>query len=434
MLHILNLPVEIIICVFESLGDIDDALHFARCSTYLYHVFNPVGVRLAIFKSIIARASHHENDVELSQRANLYGQFSEDLYETMSLPIAENPTYRKSLASKFLSPLTCGDNIPAEIVWDVVCRWQGMRVLCNLYCNSAINKAYSTSTMPYPTSTTPYSRNQPQGSQREEAMAREPCLQPPSDPIHASVEEMSTIQRRLSYQRFYKALTIYWTSVEIFWLAKTRPVSSGAEAVRAFQTVKGRWTNNPTRCLSDKIDILEVTYFVGGFLGRKAFDLFSIPAWIEGLGEDVFEFYASTEDDTELDNWVFFVETAFQYLRPPHIIELLLWMWNSSTWNLNRPMFLQRLGMFDTSAIQEDEFLDEDSDRWYSHEWKVPLTYVEEDVENSVAAMQDDGEAVALWREYRENRWPLDARGRVFFEDPTPKEVLIQILYNQMRI
>ncbi|KAJ5975171.1 hypothetical protein N7481_008878 [Penicillium waksmanii] len=182
MHHILSFPVEIIIYVFESLDDIDDALHFARCCKYLYSAFNPMGVRLAIFRSVIARASHHEYDVELSQRTNLYGQFSEDFYETLSLPIAENPTYRKSLAYKFLSPLTCGDKIPAEIVWDVVCRWQRMRVLYNLYCNSAINEAYSTSTFP---KSRIGSRN---GFQRDVAMTREPALQPPSDRILASVE------------------------------------------------------------------------------------------------------------------------------------------------------------------------------------------------------------------------------------------------------
>jgi hypothetical protein len=52
---ILNLPPEIIVWVFKSLDDIDDALHFARCCKYVHCVFDPMSVRLEIFKSIIVR-------------------------------------------------------------------------------------------------------------------------------------------------------------------------------------------------------------------------------------------------------------------------------------------------------------------------------------------------------------------------------------------
>jgi hypothetical protein len=53
MQSILNLPVEILLFVFESLDDIDDSLHLARCCKYIYWVFNDEHNRLTIFRSIV---------------------------------------------------------------------------------------------------------------------------------------------------------------------------------------------------------------------------------------------------------------------------------------------------------------------------------------------------------------------------------------------
>jgi hypothetical protein len=51
--HILLLPVEILVDIYESASDIDDALRLARTCKYLNSVFDPLDVRLRIFRSII---------------------------------------------------------------------------------------------------------------------------------------------------------------------------------------------------------------------------------------------------------------------------------------------------------------------------------------------------------------------------------------------
>lgn len=119
--------------------------------------------------------------------------------------------------------------------------------------------------------------------------------------------------------------------------------------------------------------------------------------------------------------------TIFQYLRPPHIIELLLWMWNSSRWKFNRPGFLQRLGLIDTwEGIQED-----DSDWLHADNW-VPITIVENDIESSFTHIQDMATFASQWEEYRYKRWPLDARARVFFRDTSTEELFTQITGNKL--
>lgn len=293
-----------------------------------------------------------------------------------------------------------------------------MRVLYDLYCDSAINEAYSVSTFPYITDLSV--------SKTTEAMASEAALQLPSGPVSASVEEMSTKQSYQSYQRFYKAVTRHWISVELFWLVRTQSFPNAGEFDKAFDRACRVWDQNPTRPLSDKLDIIEVVDFVWGFLGRKAFHPSSVPAWLQDLGEDVLQEYLDG-NETEASNWGFFVRSTFQYLRPPNIIELLLWMWNSSRWIFNRPKFLQHLGLFDTwEGIQEDDSGMSHADNW------IPITIVENDIESSVTHMQDVATFATQWKEYRYSRWPLDARGRIFFRDPTTEERFMQMIGSQI--
>lgn len=342
----------------------------------------------------------------------MFGRFTCDFYE--SLPIPPNPTYRKSLASKFLDPLNSGDDIPAEVVWDIVCRWQGIRVLYDLYCDSVVNEAYLASTFPHITDVV----DMPDTT---EAMAAESALAYPSGFVCASFQEASQMERQRSYQRFYKAVTRHWISVETLWLVRTQPLPNAKEFDRAFERTWQTWSHNPTRPASDKIDIIEVVDFVWGFLGRKAFHISSLPDWLEGLGEDVFDEYMD-DNETEIANWGFFVRSIFQYLRPPHVIELLLWMWNPSRWNFDRPGFLRRLGLLDTwQGFQKD-----DSDISYADNW-VPITIMEEDIVSSLTHTQDAATLASRWEEYRYNRWPLDAKARVFFRGSTTEELFTRI-------
>lgn len=229
------------------------------------------------------------------------------------------------------------------------------------------------------------------------------------------------MERQRSYQRFYKAVTRHWISVETLWLVRTQPVPNAEEFDKAFERTRELWTHNPTRPASDKLDIIEVVDFVWGFLGRKAFHVSSLPEWLEGLGEDVFDEYIE-DTDTQIANWGYFVKTIFQYLRPPHIIELLLWMWNPSRWNFDRPGFLQRLGLLDTwEGIQEDNSDMVSADIW------VPITIVEDDMLTSFAHTQDAETFASQWEEYRYNRWQQDARARVFFQDSTREELFTRI-------
>jgi F-box-like len=59
MSRLQELPTELLLSVFQSLGDVDDALHLARSCSYLYRTFNDPRNRHSILKSIIVRCRTH---------------------------------------------------------------------------------------------------------------------------------------------------------------------------------------------------------------------------------------------------------------------------------------------------------------------------------------------------------------------------------------
>ncbi|KAJ5814962.1 hypothetical protein N7474_006739 [Penicillium riverlandense] len=207
MAPIQNLPVEILVYVYECLDDVDDVLHLARSCKYLNSVFNPLNTRLKIFSTIIQHAPQHAYDFELCDRVRLYGGFSEIFYS--KYPIREDPEGRKLFFSNNMDLGKLSRELPAESVWNVVCRWHAMRLLFNLYCDSSVQRSYSTSVYPNVAHT---------GLPGLGALAREETLQVPSRAYSLDFCALDAEQKKRSYHRFYKALTAHWVAVEALWL------------------------------------------------------------------------------------------------------------------------------------------------------------------------------------------------------------------------
>ena len=143
--------------MFNWLDDIDDVLYFARCCRLVHSVSEFPGFRLAVFRPIIGipmpiflhlanentfekytYSPQHEYDVVPSKNIVFYGAHSQVFYETKHVPEDRRSGRGTHLASRLLSAVDSHTEIPAEIIWDVVCRWQGMRPLFDLYCDSSI--------------------------------------------------------------------------------------------------------------------------------------------------------------------------------------------------------------------------------------------------------------------------------------------------------
>jgi hypothetical protein len=191
---------------------------------------------------------------------------------------------------------------------------------------------------------------------------------------------------------------------------------------KSFDLVWTKWTDNPHRPLEEKVDLVEVVDFVWGFLGRKCFPVSSVPVWLEGEREETLQDYLN-ESGTVASNWFFFVQRVIQYLRPPHVIELLLSTWElHGDHNFDRAAYLQHLGFTDVF-----EGIIESEDRWMRADTWFPITAVETDVENGLYYMEDGSSLMAKWERYRRVTWPSDARSKVLFRNESAQELVKRI-------
>lgn len=252
-----------------------------------------------------------------------------------------------------------------------------------------------------------------------QAMGREEALLPPSRSCSLDFYALDAEQKQRSYQRFYKALTAHWVAFEALWLARVQDYGTAEEWDKAYDLVGSLWTDNPARPLKEKVDIVEVVDFVWGFLGRKPFHVSSVPSWIAGENEDLFW----DKNDTEASNWLHFIREISELLRPPNIIELLLWMWAPhSHWQIGPSRFLRRLGLFDSPYGIADF-----STLWSDIDTCFPLSCVERDVMLGLRSAKGLEDLETKWRYYRLKMWPSHARAKILFRDEPIERSLADI-------
>lgn len=291
-----------------------------------------------------------------------------------------------------------------DFTWWIVCRWQGLRTLENLYLDPSTHTSFCCST--FPCFQESY-RSLSEAYDIYDSLAAEGPLAPPfSSAVHGETfgPPTSSFGFRQT-QRFYQALTAHWFSTEALCLARVSVYPTTSERLKTFDQIESIWLGNPERTLSESLDVLETYDFVWGFLGRKIFaDAEDFPSWIQG--EHGSEFFLEGRDPHN-EKWENFVKYIIQYLRPPNIIELLLWGW-SQPCSLNRPQYLRRLGFFDSHAgtvLVEDDTPSPDS--------HFPLGLLEHSTYQRLQELDRTFDLDDVWQRYREKPWTRDARGKV---------------------
>lgn len=120
----------------------------------------------------------------------------------------------------------------------------------------------------------------------------------------------------------------------------------------------------------------------------------------------------------------FFVRDVAQFLRPPHVIELLLLtIWRTeSTGIINGPDYLNELGFYQMGTVQHvDEII--------QMETFFPLTAFEEDIVNGLTGsellLDSSREFCELrWDQYRCERWVFESRAKIFSVKKRPRGCL----------
>lgn len=285
------------------------------------------------------------------------------------------------------------------MIWEIVCRWHFMKILFDLYCDPLIRDPYIRSA----------TLNESQ--EVEKILMSEDHIPNPSTSC-LMVNQIDTTQYKNAYQRFYQALTAHWVATETLCIVRGANYETSNECLECFAYAWALRIDNPGRALAEKMDVLEVVDFVWGYLGRKVFqEENAISDWIDDP-----EYLEPLYEDSPEPPWLYFLLQITQYLRPPHIIELLLlltWVEPQACGIRSKSSYLSQLGF--PPDVSKVFFGGAGSPETF-----IPVHVVDEDVVNSLTKRWSSGSQVNAqdaWEKYREGRWNSDAKGRLLFDE-----------------
>ncbi|GCB20429.1 hypothetical protein AAWM_03314 [Aspergillus awamori] len=397
-MSIQNLPLELVILVYQSLINLDDCLSFSRTCKWLHGVLQ--SYQIDIFKSVITNAKHHEYDIELG--------LLQDVFE------------RHSMEEAFLEPEITYDEIGepkisqlnTARVFEIVVRWHAMKVLYKIYMNPSVRSHYKqVKTMIHPDMDTKLHE-----CATEEAM---PALTDSNQCVLCPERSYK------EYPRFYLALTSHWVLIERIWLAKMTHYKRSSSCNKRYVQLWDQWTDNQDRTLREKIELVEVVDFIWGYLGRNIFkgQFAQLSDWIPEA--DLAEF---TRSETPESAWASFIARVTQELRPPHIIELLILItWNSEmVWEIDRPDYLRQLGfLVEPQSVEE-------MDEAITPNTQFSLYELDTDVIYGLVDMVGSEDSYELcqkqWYAYKDTQWKNNMQGRILAYELTSQQLFELIM------
>jgi len=427
----LDIPVEVMIMIFCDLQDFDDVYHLSRCCRELHSILHTGATYLTVMRSIMVRNTHsqsrlclmclqrcsdvYKNDLKLCKIIETNQAFSE-IYKSQ----AERPQEIGIKGQEFYDAVEVRpEDLTDERVYTIICRWQGLRVLQDLYLDTTIGARYSDSTFPYvgeldPAETTLLTEDSVRISHVQN--------------IAQDLPNKSFNARQT--QRFYKALTSYWLAMESHWLLCRSIHDTWEELWKLRDSVDNIWSGNPQRDVLESLELIEVYDFVYGFLLRMTFP--NVETTLPWLGENGSNYFEN--GDLNSENWAHFVQNCRLFLQPAHIIELLAMACASTEekWLLDKPEYLQSRGAFETlrGTALTDHPDGTTLDFWLDIRW------LEDDACSRVqanGAMEDANRLNVLWRQFRD-AWKLEARRRLFWWADSSDEIVARILKQETEV
>lgn len=320
-----------------------------------------------------------------------------------------------------------------------------MKTLFKLYCDSNIRPAYLRSI---------FWQTAPEVQTRrwQKAVAYELELPTPSGKECRAIRSMPIADKMGAYARFYRAVCSHWLCVNITWAAGISQHVDLKACEDAFGNIKLLWCDDLERPLLEKIEAIEATDFVWGFLARKRFEIYldseNCPGWLDYNNFIEEPILFNRQDMLEYGR---LVRLATFYLSPPHILELLHDKWRPDverayTWNsrigeyrlvtsgLDGRSYLRKLGLWDEKfgvyegADGQAPIPHFSTDLFNMIEWwgLYRLTDVWSSTQPNTCGNRDLL-SISKWRKYRLSRWIDDLRGQPILYPETEEQLLERI-------
>jgi hypothetical protein len=133
------LPTELLEQVFHYLDTIEDVHHFARACKASYHVTRRDSTYVQIMRSVIHRSPAHRHDIQLSRLLKMHSDIVERGRPIQATNVGSNSA-QQTHADDWEDRLLCAIvnessiyEIDDEGVLDILTRWQGLRVLQDMW-------------------------------------------------------------------------------------------------------------------------------------------------------------------------------------------------------------------------------------------------------------------------------------------------------------
>jgi hypothetical protein len=228
MANLSDLPAELLEMVLRFLGSIDDVHSLGRTCRKTYDVIRRPTRYVEIMRSVIEQAPQHRYDLQLCKMLCVHQAVVEHVQQHGTLLPATQPDsfgYTFNSWENSLSLATTptayyercsSEHLPDETVYDILARYQGLRVLEDLWLYRQLNASDYFSSDESPDASAlalahgyqvPVSRSE---LHREEELPARRCVTPET----IAYKMLNADQRA----RFYSAVIYVWLMNEIRWI------------------------------------------------------------------------------------------------------------------------------------------------------------------------------------------------------------------------
>lgn len=329
MTPLTGLPPELIELIFHGLGSIDDVHHFGRVCRKTYDVLQNRSAYVEIMRSIILQSSIHRFDVQLCRMLDLHNQLVkhfQDGHDPIT-PSSITPTVMgtgnaimNQWETQLYEAITDGhylrddqrlrDELSKARVYDILARWQGLRVLQDLWVSRQLREAdYLPGSCNFDADI--FTATYEQLQKRDEEFA---CNH------HEDYNSFNADQTA----RFYSAITGLWLLNEIRWVfAQFKyPHHNFYVPLRILDVCKGHLASQAQTPLLDQLDL----YSVYTFLYQHLLPLNMMPFSDQNSCELPLTYPSNLQSTAEYNaRFLQLCLTAGQtYLQPPDLIDLVI--------------------------------------------------------------------------------------------------------------
>jgi hypothetical protein len=145
MAHLRDLPQELLVLIYHSLESIDDVHHMARTCRKAHEALQSQAIYLDIMRSVIGQAPQHRYDLQLCRMLDLHQDVVERMQQNSNQLPATQPNPLEYAYNEWehrlgyaALPITCYDGccvdcLPDQTVCSILARYQGLRVLEDLW-------------------------------------------------------------------------------------------------------------------------------------------------------------------------------------------------------------------------------------------------------------------------------------------------------------